>query len=69
MTTTVDSSINDNDKLYPIYSYMNKEVIGNYALSNTKLPELRITSSGAVIRYVRTKKSACSYINFDVPKI
>jgi tether containing UBX domain for GLUT4 len=50
MINALDSSINNGDKLYPVCSYMSEEVIGEYALTNTTLRELGLTSGTAVIR-------------------
>jgi tether containing UBX domain for GLUT4 len=50
MIAALDVSINSGDKLYPVCSYMSEEVIGEYALTNTTLRELGLTSGTAVIR-------------------
>jgi len=50
MIAGLDISMNNGDKLYPVCSYMSEEVIGDYALSNTTLRELGLTSGTAVIR-------------------
>jgi hypothetical protein len=50
MVAAFDISMNNGDKLYPVCSYMSEEIIGNYALSNTTLRELGLTSGAAVIR-------------------
>jgi hypothetical protein len=50
MIAALDISMNNGDKLYPVCSYMSEEVIGDYALSNTTLRELGLTSGTAVIR-------------------
>ncbi|CAF1216947.1 unnamed protein product [Rotaria sordida] len=51
MIAALDKSMNVDDKLYPVCSYMSEEIIGNYALSNTTLRELGLTSGAAVVRY------------------
>jgi hypothetical protein len=42
--------MNNDEKLYPVCSYMSEEVIGDHALANTTLRELGPTSGTAVIR-------------------
>ncbi|CAF0736129.1 unnamed protein product [Didymodactylos carnosus] len=46
----VDISVTDTNT-YPVCSYMNEEIVGEYALSNTTLRELGLTGGTAVIRY------------------
>jgi hypothetical protein len=48
--STFDTSMNNDEKLYPVCSYMSEEVIGDHALANTTLRELGPTSGTAVIR-------------------
>lgn len=55
MVAAVDSSINNDGNLHSVCSYMSEEVIGKYALSNTTIRELGLTSGTAVIRYVNHK--------------
>ncbi|CAF1240748.1 unnamed protein product [Adineta steineri] len=51
IVSTFDKSINTENKVYPVCSYMSEEITGDYALSNTTLRELGLTSGAAVIRY------------------
>ncbi|UJR14786.1 hypothetical protein I4U23_001774 [Adineta vaga] len=46
-----DNSMHNGEQLYPVCSYMSEEIIGDYALSNTTIRELGLTSGAAVIRY------------------
>lgn len=50
MITGLDNSVKTEDKVYPVCSYMSEEIIGDYALSNTTIRELGLTSGTAVIR-------------------
>jgi hypothetical protein len=50
LVAAFDNSMNNGDKLYPVCSYMSEEVIGDYALSNTTLRQLGLTSGAAAIR-------------------
>ncbi|CAF3073264.1 unnamed protein product, partial [Rotaria sp. Silwood2] len=50
MIAALDTSMNVDNKLFPVCSYMSEEVIGNYALSNTALRELGLTCGAAVVR-------------------
>jgi tether containing UBX domain for GLUT4 len=50
MVAALDVSIDTTNDLHPVCSYMSEEVIGEYALANTTLRELGLTSGTAVIR-------------------
>ena len=50
MVAALDTSMNDNNKLCAVCSYMSEQVIGDYALSKTTLHELGLTGGAAVIR-------------------
>jgi tether containing UBX domain for GLUT4 len=50
LVAALDVSMNNGNKLYPVCSYMSEEIIGDYALSNTTIRELGLTSGTAVIR-------------------
>ena len=50
MIAALDISVNNADQLSPVCAYMSEEVIGDYALANTTLRELGLTSGTAVIR-------------------
>ncbi|CAF1280871.1 unnamed protein product [Adineta ricciae] len=51
LVAVFDNSINNDGQLHPVCSYMSEEIIGDYALSNTTIRELGLTSGAAVIRY------------------
>ncbi|CAF2947254.1 unnamed protein product [Rotaria sp. Silwood2] len=51
MVAALDISMSDDRNSCPVCSYMTEEIIGEYALSNTTLRELGLTSGTAVIRY------------------
>lgn len=44
------TAVDNGEKSHPICAYMSEEVIGEYALANTTLRELGLTSGTAVIR-------------------
>ena len=50
MVAAFDNSVNNEDKLYPVCSYMSEDVIGDYALSNTTLRQLGLTGGAVAIR-------------------
>ncbi|CAF3779493.1 unnamed protein product [Rotaria sp. Silwood1] len=51
MIAALDISMSDDRNSCPVCSYMTEEIIGEYALSNTTLRELGLSSGTAVIRY------------------
>ncbi|CAF3485524.1 unnamed protein product [Adineta steineri] len=51
MVAAIDISMSDTFNSCPICTYMSEEIIGEYALSNTSLRDLGLTSGSAVIRY------------------
>ena len=44
------TALDNGEKSQPVCAYMSEEVIGEYALANTTLRELGLTSGTAVIR-------------------
>ncbi|CAF1532986.1 unnamed protein product, partial [Adineta steineri] len=49
MVAAIDISMSDTFNSCPICTYMSEEIIGEYALSNTSLRDLGLTSGSAVI--------------------
>ena len=47
---TLDNAVNNGENLQSICAYMSEEIIGEYALANTTIRELGLTSGTAVIR-------------------
>ena len=51
LLSAFEASISELNKLQPICSYLNDEVIGEYQLKNTQLKELGLTGGRAIVRF------------------